>query len=227
MRRSISILAFSGLLLSGMVFGQDKEKGKPAADAAELPKCAVMADDTIALNVKTNTPDGPVYFCCPECVDKYAKEPAKFADAVKTQRAALAKRPHVQVADPVDGKPVTKSVILTSGTDKVYFASEDNKKKYEAAPDKYKGGLLNGYTYQTTCPLMGEAIDPTAFVDLADGSRVYLCCKKCPSKLTADPAKYSKKLMAMGIMLDMDKINAEATKAGAAEKKDEKKPTKP
>ena len=225
MGRGISIFALSSLMFSAIAFGQDK--AKPAADSAELPKCAVMQDDTMTLNVRTTTADGPVYFCCPECVDKYAKDPAKYAENVKAQRAALAKRPHVQVADPVDGKPITKSVMLTSGTNKIYFASEDNKKKYEAAPDKYKGGLLNSYSYQTTCPMMGEPIDPTASVELADGTRVYLCCNKCAGKLSGDPAKYSKKLMAMGIMLDMDKINAEAAKAGAGEKKEEKKSGQP
>lgn len=226
MRSVLSMIALSGLLTSGAALAQDKKTEK----GPDLPKCPVMAEDTISLNVRTTTPEGPVYFCCTECVDKYAKDHAKYADKVKTQREALAKLPHVQVADPVDGKPVDKSIVSSKGADKVYFASEANKKTYEASPDKYKGGLLNGYTYQTTCPMMGEAIDPAAYVDLADGTRVYLCCKKCAGKLSGEPEKYAKKLASMGIMLDMDKIEAAGAKGGDAKKeapKDDKKPAKP
>lgn len=221
MRSLLGILALSAFAYGGMAFAQDKGK----AAGPELPHCPVMGEDSISLNTHTSTPDGPVYFCCSECVEKYTKDPAKYADKVAAQRAALAKLPHVQVSDPVDGKPIAKSVMLTKGTDKVYFATEDNKKKYEATPDKYKGGLLASYSYQTTCPIMGEAIDPAAYVDLADGSRVYMCCKKCAGKLTGDPASYAKKLAAVGIVVDVDKLNAGAKKSEG--KSEEKKPSKP
>jgi YHS domain-containing protein len=46
---------------------------------------------------------------------------------------------------------------------------------------------------QKTCPVLGEPIDPTVFVDYK-GRRVYFCCPPCKDKFNADPAKYLAKL---------------------------------
>jgi Cu(I)/Ag(I) efflux system membrane fusion protein len=48
-------------------------------------------------------------------------------------------------------------------------------------------------TPQTTCPVMGGAIDPAVFVEY-DGMRVYFCCKGCDQKFREDPEKYLTKL---------------------------------
>lgn len=53
-------------------------------------------------------------------------------------------------------------------------------------------------TLQTTCPVMGGAIDKNLYVD-HDGKRVYICCKGCEAPLKKDPAKYIQKLEAEGI----------------------------
>lgn len=53
-------------------------------------------------------------------------------------------------------------------------------------------------TLQTTCPVMGGAIDKNQYVD-HDGKRVYICCKGCEAPLKKDPAKYIQKLEAEGI----------------------------
>jgi YHS domain-containing protein len=46
---------------------------------------------------------------------------------------------------------------------------------------------------QTTCPVMGGAIDKNIFVEY-QGKRVYFCCKECVAKFQADPQKYLAKL---------------------------------
>lgn len=51
---------------------------------------------------------------------------------------------------------------------------------------------------QTTCPVMGGAIDRNTYVD-SDGKRIYMCCKGCSAALKKEPAKYIKKLEDEGI----------------------------
>lgn len=52
--------------------------------------------------------------------------------------------------------------------------------------------------FQTTCPVMGGAIDKNQYVD-HDGKRVYICCKGCEAPLKKDPATYIKKLEDAGV----------------------------
>lgn len=50
---------------------------------------------------------------------------------------------------------------------------------------------------QTTCPVMGEAIDKSLFVD-HNGKRIYVCCSGCIATVRKDPEKYIKKLEGQG-----------------------------
>jgi YHS domain-containing protein len=50
---------------------------------------------------------------------------------------------------------------------------------------------------QTTCPVMGEPIDTTKYVDYKD-KRIYVCCSNCIEKVKKNPEKYIKKLERMG-----------------------------
>jgi hypothetical protein len=50
---------------------------------------------------------------------------------------------------------------------------------------------------QTKCPITGNPIDKTLFVD-AEGYRIYLCCKGCIDKVTADPKAAIEKIKANG-----------------------------
>ena len=54
---------------------------------------------------------------------------------------------------------------------------------------------------QTTCPVLGEAINRELFVD-HDGKRIYVCCQECIETVKKDPAKYIKQLEDKGITLD-------------------------
>jgi YHS domain-containing protein len=46
---------------------------------------------------------------------------------------------------------------------------------------------------QTTCPVMGGAIDKNIFVEYK-GKKVYFCCKDCVDKFQANPERYIAKL---------------------------------
>jgi YHS domain-containing protein len=46
---------------------------------------------------------------------------------------------------------------------------------------------------QTTCPIMGGAIDKAVFVEY-QGKKVYFCCPGCEGKFEAEPEKYVVKL---------------------------------
>ncbi|MCC7294108.1 MAG: hypothetical protein IT449_18760 [Phycisphaerales bacterium] len=175
------------------------------APAAALPKCPVMGEE-IDFSVRAETPEGPVYFCCPMCIGKFEKEPAKFADAVKAQREALAKRARVQTKCPVSGKPVDGKTSADVGGHKVSFCCAQCVDKYKAEPAKYKGALEGSYTYQTKCPVSGEDINPTVASDLSTGQRVYFCCKDCIEKFNKDAAKYAPKLAEQGVHVDVKKL---------------------
>jgi YHS domain-containing protein len=46
---------------------------------------------------------------------------------------------------------------------------------------------------QTTCPVMGGAIDKAIFVEYK-GKKVYFCCPACVETFKANPEKYVAKL---------------------------------
>jgi len=46
---------------------------------------------------------------------------------------------------------------------------------------------------QTTCPVMGSAINKAIFVEY-EGKKVYFCCPPCKDKFNAEPEKYIAKL---------------------------------
>jgi Cu(I)/Ag(I) efflux system membrane fusion protein len=50
---------------------------------------------------------------------------------------------------------------------------------------------------QKTCPVMGNPIDKSIFVDYK-GKRIYFCCAGCPATFKKEPGKYLKKLDELG-----------------------------
>lgn len=199
------------LFLSFAVF---QVQGDPPSDthkaaAGKLPLCPVM-DEPIDFNVMAATEEGPVYFCCARCIAKYEADKSKYSDQVKAQREMLAKMEKIQVKCPVGGEPIDPKVSKKIGEQTVTFCCEKCAAAYEKEPAKYETKLRACFTYQTICPVGGEKIDPTAFVDLPTGERIYTCCKKCGASLLADPAKYAPKLAEQGINLDLKKLSKKA-----------------
>jgi len=175
------------------------------ADGSGLPNCPVM-DEAIDFTVSTATDDGPVFFCCGGCIEKYEAKPDKYAAKVADQREKLKDRPKVQVTCPISGKPVDGKTTITHDGETVGFCCPKCPDAFSKDPGKYKSKLANSFTYQTHCPVSGEAIDPATATTLATGQTLYFCCPKCNAKLAADPASYVSKLGAMGIHLDPKKL---------------------
>lgn len=197
-RLSGCVSAVLAVALAGVAVAYESHHhGKRGA----LPSCPVMEDDAIDLSVRLATPGGPVFFCCADCIDSYKEAPAKYAAKVAQQRRQLAALPKVQTVCPVTGEPVDKKITIGQGAHKVAFCCKGCIPKYRSNPTKYQAALANSYTYQTKCPVMGGPINPKAFVELADGRKIYFCCKGCDKKLAANPAKYLPRLEAQGIHL--------------------------
>lgn len=196
---------------------KETQPKQPTSQPA-LPLCPVMGEP-VDFSVRTMTDGGPVYFCCPDCIAKFEKAPAKYADKVSAQREALKKMERVQVTCPVTGDPIDGKTFIKSDGQRIGFCCQDCPAKYQRNPAKYQAAREAGYTYQTRCPVSEEKIDPTAFVDLGTGQRIYICCPGCGEKLTKNPAKYAPKLEEQGVKLDLKKLKT------PPDKKDE--PSKP
>jgi len=174
----------------------------------DLPKCPISGKPA-DLSIKVMSDDGAVYFCCNGCPKKYSADAAKYKEQVAEQRKALAAMDRVQVTCPLSGKPVDVKQFTDKGGEKVYFCCEHCKEGYEKDPAKHAAKLSGSYAYQTLCPVSGEEISPKAFLELADGRKVYFCCSDCKGKMTANPAKYVASLQMQHIQIDADKLKAE------------------
>ena len=166
----IAMLAVGAGLTVRLALAGDEAKYGAADKPAVLPKCPVM-DEVIDFTASTKTDDGPVFFCCTGCIEKYNKTPEKFAEKVAEQRKALKDRAKVQVLCPISGNAVSLKSSIEHEGQKVFFCCNDCIPKYQADPSKYKSAMANSYTYQTKCPVMGEGIDPQSSTVLATGSR--------------------------------------------------------
>ena len=177
---------------------EDKDEDCKKNPKAGLPVCIIMNDEAANLFVHTDTKDGPVYFCCAHCIDKYKKDPAKYAKEVEAQRAVLAKMKKVQVCCPFSHKEIDPKATVDYKGEKVAFCCNDCADKFKKDPEKYADKLAGAYTYQTVCPVGGEKIDPKVSLELKHGGKVYFCCEKCVKTFEKDPAKYAEKLEAQG-----------------------------
>ncbi len=213
MRRSNWVIAGAAILTLGAGISISLAQHGPGAlaKAGALPNCPVM-DEPIDFTVSTATDDGPVFFCCSGCIEKYNKNPEKYAKKTAAQRAALKDRPKIQVACPISKKGIDPKVFIVHEGQRVNFCCTGCVGKFEKDPGKYQAGLANSYTYQTTCPVMNEKIDPTSFSVLPTGQKIYYCCDGCSGKLVKNPAKYAAKLAAQGVNIDVKKILAAGKK---------------
>lgn len=84
----------------------------------------------------------------------------------------------------------------------------------KAADEPAATGEKTDRKVQTTCPVMGGAINRNTYVD-HDGKRIYVCCRGCIEAIKKDPAKYIKVLEDQGVVLD----KAGETAKGDASKK--------
>ncbi len=114
---------------------------------------------------------------------------------------------------PVMGSEINPEVYIEYKGVKVYFCCWGCDDKFLADPEKYipklPASIQNRIraadsetpatemstqeVKQTTCPVMGNEIDPEVYTDYR-GVRVYFCCPPCIPKFEADPQQYIPKL---------------------------------
>ena len=82
--------------------------------------------------------------------------------------------------------------------------SQDTQQKTETKPAVEKqadhptaGDGTKELVAQTTCPVMGGAIDKSIYVD-KDGKRIYMCCDHCTEELTKNFDENVKKMAEKG-----------------------------
>lgn len=215
----LAATVLSGLSSPHAVAGDGPDHGNHGqAGQASQPMCPVMGDEPANLAISTPTDDGPVFFCCNDCISKFQKSPAKYAEKASAQRKALDGRPRVQVTCPVSGDAVDKKVFVERDEEKIYFCCSACVSKYQNDPKKYAANLANSFTYQSKCPVMGNTIDPTSFTKLADGRTIYYCCNGCEGKLFGTPAKYAKNLATQGFQYNWSKVKKAGDVGEAAHK---------
>jgi len=98
-------------------------------------------------------------------------------------------------------------VLLAVATCVVLLGCGDGEKgkqtttSQSSAPGTQVAAKTTAGRAQTLCPVMGEAINRTLFVD-HQSKRVYFCCGMCPPKFKADPEKYLTAMAKEGIVLE-------------------------
>lgn len=203
---AISALLLAGaVVLTNTVANAAEDQGDKSKDAAAAALCPVMGEP-IDLSYHTRTDEGPVFFCCSMCINRYDKNPEKYAAKVSDQRKVMADRDKIQTLCPVSGKPVVKGASIEQDGDTVQFCCQGCVAKYKQDPAKYAAGLANSYTYQTKCPVSGARIDPASATELPTGETIYFCCEKCSAAFLADPAKHAPNLEAQGLALNVKKL---------------------
>lgn len=104
-----------------------------------------------------------------------------------------------QTTCPISGEKLEdKDLFVDYEGQRVYLCCKKCVTKFNAFPDKWIATLaMAGESVentQTTCPVSGEELDEDA-ISLAFGNKtIQVCCKKCASKVNADPATYFDKL---------------------------------
>jgi len=199
----VGALVLGAGMLAVQAAPKDGASSAKKVTAAEII-CPVMGE-AVNFYVKTDTPEGPVYFCCDHCIGKFNKDKVKYESKVAEQRKLMAQLPKVQVTCPISEHPVDPKASANHDGKKIEFCCKKCIAIYEKDPTKYQAKLAASYTYQTKCPVSGEPIDPSASTKMATGETVYFCCSKCAAKFKAEPAKFAKNLEAQGYPLDLDK----------------------
>jgi YHS domain-containing protein len=129
----------------------------------------------------------------------FAVETKKVADNQVDKPKALKN----QTTCPVMGGPIDSSAYTDIQGQRVYHCCPACSKKLKADPDKYfKKAAEDGILFQNiqkNCPITGEPIDSTVYVDY-NGRRIFFCCKNCITDFNKAPDS---------LLLGMDKPAAE------------------
>lgn len=169
-----------------------------AAANPNLPLCPV-GGEPINFAVSVPSDDGPVFFCCSHCIEKFRADPAKYAEGIEAERRTLAQVARIQVRCPVSGEPVRPEIFVERGAEKTFLCSDECREKFRTAPERYRASLAASYSYQTKCPVSGKPISPSVSTLADEGTTVYLCSAECRTAFRRDPEKYADTLAEQGV----------------------------
>jgi YHS domain-containing protein len=128
------------------------------------------------------------------CGEKAKKD---AAPAGKTGTPAAAQDLKPQTLCPVMGNPIDRKIYVDFQGQRVYFCDNGCAAAFSKDPEKYMKKIAEDKvlleSVQTSCPVMGGAINKKYFRDYK-GRRVYFCCPGCLPEFDKDPEKYLKKL---------------------------------
>jgi YHS domain-containing protein len=186
-----SILAGVVLLVIAAAAAQAQqagEKGKAGVQpAAKAPVLCPVTNQPVDRNIVTRYRNRWVYFANQDALQKFEKDPTKYADGLKAQWEAD-KPLRVQVKCPVTGETPKPDIYVGKGEDAVFFASDEAKQKWLKDSQPYQKKLDDEcYTYQTICVTDGSVIDPAASREV-DGKTIYFCCPACYDAFMKDKA---------------------------------------
>jgi len=99
--------------------------------------------------------------------------------------------------------------VLLAGTIGMGVACGGGADTGQAAPTAETDTLTSAVPAQTTCPVMGGAINREYYADYK-GKRVYFCCPGCKEKFAADPGMYIEKLEEQGVDIEDVPVESEA-----------------
>lgn len=200
---SIAFCGIFGLLLGLWALYPTRTPEQPEDLANSwLPVCPV-GRMPINFAHTLSTDDGPVFFCCEHCIEKFRTEPSRYAAEVAEERRRLAELPHVQVACPVSGHAAARDVPADDEGRRVFFCSDECRTRFLADPAAYRQRIPGTLWYQTRCPVTGDPIDPRESAVLTTGETVYFCSEACREKFLHDPAIWAASLAEQGLRLHL------------------------
>lgn len=167
-----------------------------------MPRCPV-GGMLINLAHSVVTDDGPVFFCCEHCIEKFRANPSQYGREVEELRGRLKELPSVQVTCPVSGSAVDRSIFIEEQGVRVFFCSEECRSRFLGAPESYRPRIAGTLWYQTRCPVTGNEIDPRQSAVLKTGERVYFCSEACKEKFLQNPEAWASKLVDQGLRLHL------------------------
>ncbi|RLS46681.1 MAG: TRASH domain-containing protein [Planctomycetota bacterium] len=132
-----------------------------AAPAYPLKTCIVMSGDQLDADATTFVWQNRVYkFCCPKCVSKFQKDPAKYCASYEKQVSAAQKPTYKATTCPISGKPLGDGAVDV---------------------------VVSGHLVRTCCPGCVDAVkaDPKSAIAKVEGSPAAQPAPAVP----ADPKK--------------------------------------
>lgn len=135
-----------------------------------------------------------IYVCCPPCIEKIQREPAKWLSKVDQQYAASrnpipdAVRIAAQQICPVSGKTLGSMGVPIKtriGREDVFLCCKACTKG-KVNKSHWNTIHANFRKAQNICPIMGKPLPPKAKWTIVNGQIVYVCCAPCTKKIESN-----------------------------------------